>query len=107
MTHENGYGFVCFAEDDWKIEADNAVVLSPNSASPADPNKTPLSTAEAVRDAIGIKTTLDQAPPTFTRLELEDPTAFNTKIVVTFSLNELGTAYCRATRSDSGETEAD
>ena len=31
----------------------------------------------------------------------------NDRIAVTFSLNEPGTAYCRATRSDSGETSLD
>jgi len=40
-------------------------------------------------------------------LAVQDPTAYNTKILVTIQLNEAGTAYCRATRSDSGETSAD
>ena len=48
-----------------------------------------------------------QAPPTFTLLYIEDPTLSNDRIIVTFTLNEPGTAYCRPTRRDSGETAAD
>lgn len=48
-----------------------------------------------------------EAPPTFTLLQIEDPTEANDRIIVTFALNEPGTAYCRPTRSDSGETAAD
>ena len=48
-----------------------------------------------------------EAPPTFTLLQIEDPTSANDRIIVTFALNEPGTAYCRPTRSDSGETAAD
>lgn len=42
-----------------------------------------------------------------TRRRIQNPTAADTRIVVTFSLNEVGTAYCRATRSDSGTTSQD
>ena len=55
----------------------------------------------------GVQTTLDDSPPSFTKLHIDDPTEFNTRIIVTFALNEAGTAYCRATRVDSGETAAD
>lgn len=41
------------------------------------------------------------------RLQIADPTAADTNIRVTFELNEAGTAYCRATRHDSGETAGD
>ena len=37
----------------------------------------------------------------------QDPTRLNYAISVTFALNEPGTAYCRATRADSGEVAAD
>ena len=36
-----------------------------------------------------------------------DPTAANNKLIVTFTLNEPGTTYCRVTRTSSGETSAD
>ena len=50
---------------------------------------------------------MDETPPSFTELLIQDPTAWNDRIEVTFALNEPGTAYCRATRSDSGEVEED
>ena len=82
-----------------------------------------------IRDAIGSVTTLDETPPTFTLLEIQerveklhlllcrfqkqilaklremrqDPTALTDRIQVTFTLNEPGTGYCRAIRADSGE----
>ena len=46
--------------------------------------------------------TLDESMPIFRQLEIYDPTANNDRIIVTFTLNEDGTAYCRVTRSDSG-----
>merc|ERR1719261_1577742 len=46
-----------------------------------------------MKTEIGSVTTLDESPP-----------SFNDRIIVTFQLNEAGTAYCRTTRSDSGET---
>merc|ERR1719463_519331 len=57
-----------------------------------------------MKTEIGTIQTLDESPPSFTKLAIRDPTQFNTKIIVTFRLNEHGTAYCRVTRSDSGET---
>ena len=38
---------------------------------------------------------------------IEDPTAADDTIVVTFALNEAGTAYCRVTRIDSTEGAAE
>lgn len=69
--------------------------------------KTSLNDAISMKDTIGPLVTLDEDPPTFTRLQIEDPTAYNDRINITLALNEPGTAYCRATRSDSGETAAD
>eukprot|EP00438_Fugacium_kawagutii_P000297 Skav205258 [mRNA] locus=scaffold1841:79647:81160:- [translate_table: standard] len=40
-------------------------------------------------------------------LDYSKPEAAEGVIVVSFALNEPGTAYCRATRTDSGETPAD
>ena len=66
-----------------------------------------LAAVHTLRAAVGNKTTLDTTPPSFTLLEIQDPTAANDSIVISFTLNEPGTAYCRATRTDSGETAAD
>merc|ERR1719487_1467615 len=57
-----------------------------------------------MKQEIGTVQTLDESPPSFTRLAMKDPTAYNDRIIVTFQLNEAGTTYCRVTRSDSGET---
>ena len=69
--------------------------------------KITLAAAVAFANLAGAVSTLDQAPPSFTYLDVQDPTLANNKIVVTLRLNEVGVAYCRATRSDSGETSAD
>ena len=107
LFHENRYKIFCFAEDDWKIQADSASSKSISFASPTGPNKVTLSHVTAVKDVVGVQTTLDDTPPCFTHLSIEEPTAANNKIVVTFTLNEAGTVYCRATRIDTGETAAD
>eukprot|EP00931_Biecheleriopsis_adriatica_P071269 TRINITY_DN4511_c0_g1_i3.p1 TRINITY_DN4511_c0_g1~~TRINITY_DN4511_c0_g1_i3.p1 ORF type:complete len:2354 (-),score=405.61 TRINITY_DN4511_c0_g1_i3:1928-8902(-) len=107
LQHETGYSIFCFAEDDWQLEADAASVRSVNYAQPSGPRAMAFASVQAFQSSVGTQTTLDDAPPTFTKLEIQDPTASNTAIVVTFALNEPGTAYCRATRLDSGETEAD
>lgn len=60
-----------------------------------------------IQRGLGNVTTLDESPPEFTHLSIKDPTASNDRIEILFSLNEPGTAYCRATRSDSGEGEDD
>ncbi|CAE7260941.1 unnamed protein product [Symbiodinium microadriaticum] len=60
-----------------------------------------------IHQGLGNVTTLDETPPTFTQLSIQDPTNFPDRIEISFALNEPGTAYCRATRSDSGETGAD
>ena len=78
----------------------------------SEPNKMsfatgPASTVASIQAALGNVTTLDETPPEFTQLAIQDPTAFNDRIQVTFALNEPGTAFCRATRSDSGETGQD
>ena len=66
-----------------------------------------LADVHALRNAIGSKTTLDTTPPSFTLLQIEDPTASNDRIEISFALNEPGTAYCRATLSDSGKIATD
>lgn len=88
-------------------KADDAAVHSVNYVAPSLPMKTSLNDAITLKDAIGLLVTLDESPPTFTRLQIQDPTASNDRINITLALNEPGTAYCRATRSDSGETAAD
>ncbi|CAE8700012.1 unnamed protein product [Polarella glacialis] len=57
-----------------------------------------------MQQELGTVQTLDESPPTFTRLAIQDPTSLNDRIVVTFQLNEAGTAYCRTKRKDSAET---
>merc|ERR1719161_1298672 len=56
---------------------------------------------QATQVVLGTLTTLDVSPPRFSSLKAEGTN--ENEITVTFSLNEDGTAYCRATRSDSGE----
>ena len=68
----------------------------------ADPSRVAV-----IRAGLGNMTTLDETPPEFTHLSIQDPTAWNDRIQISFALNEPGTAYCRPTRSDSGETEQD
>ncbi|CAE7498925.1 unnamed protein product [Symbiodinium natans] len=107
LASQTEYQVLCFAEDDWHIQASSFQPRSPSFTAPVYPNKVPLSAVHVLRELIGTKTTLDETPPIFTQLVIDDPTASNDRIVVTFALNEPGTAYCRATRSDSGETSAD
>jgi Zn finger protein HypA/HybF involved in hydrogenase expression len=97
LEHEDSYNIFCFAEDDWKLEADGAATSSISYAPPAGPNKVVLADVTAFKDDIGPQTTLDETPPSFTFLQIQDPTASDNAIIVSFSLNEVGTAYCRAT----------
>ncbi|CAJ1446304.1 unnamed protein product [Effrenium voratum] len=53
----------------------------------------------SMQQEIGTVQTLDESPPVFDLLQIADPTALNDRIVVTFKLNEAGTAYCRTKRS--------
>ena len=71
------------------------------------PFQVSLSAVHTMRGAIGTKRTLDTTPPSFNLLEIQDPTAASDSIVISFALNEPGTAYCRATRVDSGEIASD
>ena len=79
----------------------------------AAPNKMTYDTGDlrsqvvVIHQGLGNMTTLDETPPIFTQLSIQDPTNFQDRIEIAFALNEPGTAYCRATRSDSGETGAD
>ena len=88
------------------MQAD-AAATSVSYTSPSLPLQVSLNDTVALKDEIGLLVTLDESPPSFTKLLIPDPTAANDRIVVVLSLNEPGTAYCRATRSDSGETAAD
>ncbi|CAK8986554.1 Uncharacterized protein SCF082_LOCUS596 [Durusdinium trenchii] len=103
LQHETAYTFFCFAEDDWPTQV-AAASNSVNLQAPTSPNKVDLAAARILQLAIGNLTTLDEAPPSFTSLTAVDPTATNDRIVVTFTLNEAGTAYCRPTRRDAGAT---
>ncbi|CAE7664485.1 unnamed protein product [Symbiodinium microadriaticum] len=109
LVSQTDYQVLCFAEDDWPIEASSLQLSSrsPSFLAPTLPNKVSLTAVHSLRELIGTKRTLDETPPNFTQLVLDDPTTYNDRIIVAFALNEPGTAYCRATRSDSGETSAD
>ena len=65
------------------------------------PNLSNLAEIQAARDNVGTLTTLDESPPSFTKLGARGIS--ETQIQVTFQLNEVGTTYCRVTRSDGGE----
>ena len=106
LTSETGYNIFCFAEDDWVFQAD-AAANSISYISPGSPLQVSLNDSVTLKDEIGPLVTLDESPPSFTKLLIPDPTAYNDRIIVVLALNEPGTAYCRATRSDSGETAVD
>jgi len=96
LTEELDYPYIyCFAEDD-ETPVNTMMYDDTGNAGPDN--------VHTMKVEIGTIQTLDETPPTFTRLQLQDPTAFNDRLIVTFQLNEAGTAYCRTTRSDSGET---
>jgi len=96
LTEEQDYEYIyCYAEDD---ETPINTMRFDSSANPGPDNM------HTMQQEIGTVQTLDESPPSFTRLALEDPTFYNDRMIVTFQLNEAGTAYCRTTRSDSGET---
>ncbi|CAE8700013.1 unnamed protein product [Polarella glacialis] len=59
-------------------------------------------TTVATQAAVGAIITLDETPPQFTQLGAQS--IDENTIKVTFKCNEACRAYCRVTRSDSGET---
>jgi len=96
LTEEQDYNYIyCYAEDD-ESTPNTMIFDSSGNAGPAN--------MHTMQQEIGTVQTLDESPPSFTRLALKDPTQYNDRLIVTFQLNEAGTAYCRTTRSDSGET---
>jgi mannose/fructose/N-acetylgalactosamine-specific phosphotransferase system component IIB len=98
LTEKEDYAFIyCYAEDDEIGTGVNKMIY--NTAANAGPQN-----VFTMKTEIGTIKTLDESPPSFTQLQMEDPTAYNDRIIITFQLNEAGTAYCRTTRSDSGET---
>jgi hypothetical protein len=102
LIEEKNYQWIyCYAEDD----EEDGVGGQPNqmtfdsSGNNAGPNN-----VHTLKTGIGTVETLDESPPSFTTLRMQDPTEYNDRIIVTFALNEAGTAYCRVTRTDSSET---
>jgi len=96
LTEKLDYNYIyCYAEDDETIV--NTMRFNTSAAAAGSDNM------YTMQQEIGIVQTLDESPPSFTRLALKDPTAYNDRLIITFQLNEAGTAYCRTTRSDSGE----
>jgi hypothetical protein len=122
LAEEVFYPYIyCYAEDD-EDQMTLGMVYDENASPPdwygtakTDPNKMfyhtssksgpqNVHTISQETGGIGSIQTLDESPPIFDKLMIQDPTAWNDRIIVTFTLNEDGTAYCRVTRSDSGET---
>ena len=95
LTEETNYPFIyCFAQDD-EVPANKMIFDSTGNFGPSN--------VYTLQQGIGTVQTLDESPPIFTELTIPDPTALNDRIVITFKLNEAGTAYCRTKRSDSAE----
>jgi len=92
LTEELAYATYCAAKD---------TATNPDCTGCTVPNLSTLGEIAASRDNIGTLTTLDQSPPSFTSLGARGIS--ETQIRVSFELNEPGTAYCRATRTDAGE----
>jgi hypothetical protein len=89
LDEEIEYVTRCYAED------------SPDGLHWTVANPTSQTAVTATQAVLGPIITLDVSPPKFTYLKAEGTQ--EGEITVTFDLNEAGTAYCRATRSDSGE----
>lgn len=95
LVEETNYPYIyCFAQDD-EVPANKMIFDSAANLGPSN--------VYTIQQAIGTMQTLDESPPEFTELTIPDPTALNDRIVITFKLNEAGTAYCRTKRSDSAE----
>ncbi|CAJ1414200.1 unnamed protein product [Effrenium voratum] len=102
LAEETDYPYIyCYAEDD---EPDG-LGTTPNVMIFDDVTLAGPDNVHTIWASTGTVQTLDESPPEFTTLAIKDPSDFNDRLVVTFALNEAGTAYCRATRSDSGETD--
>ena len=56
------------------------MLSSPNYQIPVEPNPTLFSHVTDFKNVIGTVTTLDDSPPSFSRLQIKDPTQFNTKM---------------------------
>ncbi|CAE8696863.1 unnamed protein product, partial [Polarella glacialis] len=80
LVEENDYPYIyCYAEDD--EAAPNEMIW--DAAANAGPRN-----VHTMGTEIGTVQTLDESPPIFTKLAMEDPTSVNDRIVVTFTLNE-------------------
>jgi hypothetical protein len=90
LLEKTEYPYIyCYAEDD-----ENDGLAGASNKMTYNSGAVDASKALHIATAIGSVTTLDQTPPDFVQLKIQDPTAYNTKIIVTFSLTEAGTAYC-------------
>jgi hypothetical protein len=118
LVERTDYPYIyCYAEDDEDILGGMVWDGSWYGSAKTEPNKMLFDTSnnqgpqnvhtisqDTVGQGILTVRTLDESPPVFDALRIEDPTAADNAIAITFTLNEDGTAYCRVTRSDSGET---
>ncbi|CAK8989373.1 unnamed protein product [Durusdinium trenchii] len=102
LLEQTDYPYIyCYAEDDETDgigSAPNTMIFDSAALSGAD-------NVYTIWQGTGTVQTLDESPPEFTTLMVKDPSDQNDRLVVTFALNEPGTAYCRVTRSDSGEAD--
>jgi len=88
LVEEKDYPYIyCYAEDD----EEDGVGDNPNKMMFDDVANAGPSNVHTIKTGIGTVQTLDESPPTFTKLAMLDPTASNDRIIVTFSLNEAGT----------------
>ncbi|CAE7498944.1 unnamed protein product [Symbiodinium natans] len=94
LVSETAYETYCAAQD----TATNPSCTDPGC--PAVPNLNSLAEMQTVRDAVGQIITRDVDPPTFSLLGARGVS--ENMLSVTLQLNEPGTAYCRATRTDAG-----
>ncbi|CAE7848818.1 unnamed protein product, partial [Symbiodinium sp. KB8] len=96
LVSETAYETYCAAKD----TATNPSCTDPGC--PAVPNLNTLAEMQLVRDAVGQIITRDVDPPTFSLLGARG--VGEDMLSITLQLNEPGTAYCRATRTDAAST---
>jgi hypothetical protein len=101
LSGQYHYNIWCFAEDDWHIEAQNALSTSLNFNAPTVPNKVTHSHSKAVETSIGPVLTLDTTPPDFSSIT---GTMFSeTVLTMTMTLTETGTIWCMPLRTGFAE----
>jgi len=93
LPAQTDFEILCFAEDDWAIEAASAAVKSPNFAGPLRPNGVVINQTMQLQGMINLKTTLDQTPPLVT-LGISAPSNSETSLEVVLTMDEAGILHC-------------